>query len=235
MNTNGSPQLCRRMQLDLIPLYPADLDAAEAETVRDHAAGCGACAAELAVFAAQSARIAAAREGRRAPKLDLWEGVRAELAASPRGEIVRFPAIARRAGVAAAAAAAVLVGTLLAVGHGSPAPTPAPVPTNVAHGASPAPAAPGPAIAQQGTPPRHRQRPPRTFFQDEGSAPVRFAEDREVVPLNEESEVPTTPGTRDSYRHFEAEPGTRAAPADDSRPTRNKKKAPTSENGSLSF
>lgn len=245
-----SAQVCRRIQLDLIPLFPADLESAEAETVREHVATCAACAAELGAYAAQTARFAAAREGRRAPKLDLWEGVRAELAKPAEAPVLAFPGTFARRAFAAAAAIALLAGTFLALEKKGPQgstdgiavkPTPsttsAPVPTTNA--TSPPTTPRGPGLAQGDAPkapaPRALRRAPRTFFQDEGSAPFHLAQDREVLPLNEEAELPTT-RAGERFKDYEAEPGARP---DDARPARprdkTKKTRATGENESLSF
>jgi hypothetical protein len=93
-----------------------------------------------------------------------------------------------------------------------------------------------PTIAQQPQQPqpvRRARRPARTLFEDEGAAPVRYAEDREIVPLDEQAEVPARGGARnrEGFRLYEADPGN--APA--KTPGNQKKKPSTDENGSLSF
>jgi hypothetical protein len=229
--------LCRRVQLDLIPLFSADLDAAEAETVREHVAVCTACAAELAVYADQAARFAAAREGRRAPRLELWERVRADLAEpAPRGEILTLSSFTRRVGFVAAAAA-IFVASIAGLRWLAPSSEVTPPAPSIA-GRLPESATPSHEIAVKlGTTPGRRgeragsvartpRSRPRTLFQDEGAAPVRFAEDRELVPLDEESVVPA-PGL--GFGQVEAEPARR-----DPNPSK-KSSRPDPESESLSF
>jgi hypothetical protein len=176
---------------DLLPLFPDDLDPSEAAKVREHVATCNGCAVELGIFASQAARFATLRQGRE--KVDLFAGI-AERLARP-APVVAFP---RRFGVVAAAAAAavVLAFGLLSQARGPIEPI-APA-DGIARGQTPP--APRPTVAPHEVaithvaPQQHRaRRAPIQLFESDGATPaVSFATERELVPLDEEADIPQT-------------------------------------------
>jgi hypothetical protein len=184
---------------ELIPLFPDDLDLSEAEGVREHVASCTACAAELGVFLAQAARFAQLRTGR--PSVDLFSGIREKLArpepVTPElvTNVVAFP-LRRVAFAAAAAGVAIAIG-ILAFRQGPAKPDSiakqpevknTEVKKNVEVATNPQPEEPR----------RVRAPRPRIFeaedsqplFRHRSNSPFSPADAVEVVPLDEEAEVP---------------------------------------------
>jgi hypothetical protein len=214
---------------DLIPLFPDDLDAPEAALVREHVAGCSACAAELGVYAAQSACFARLRDGRE--PVDLFSGIQAKLAQEPRGEVVRV-SFARRAMFAAAAAGLVAAFTLWAWTHGQPS-MPESVAVNPPKAPSPNTKVPGTSLPQQGLAttkmprtdrPARRHSPRRHFFEQEGATPMpwggnngaHIVDEREFVPLDEEAEPVTPTGNKRFAPPPAAHPNPKASDEDQS-------------------
>jgi len=195
---------------DLIPLFPDDLEASEATLVREHITGCAPCAAELGVYAAQSAVFARAREGR--GRVSLYAGIQAKLHESPAqtavgaAQIMAFP---RRPLYAAAAAALVLGLGLLALRSGNNAPRPVQKSDddNVALNKPVEAPAPRTQPTQAPRPVRPHGFGHRNFFDSEGATPYRLADSVELVPLDEEAEVPQTPS-----KTYAAPPAAHPAP-----------------------
>jgi hypothetical protein len=194
---------------DVIPLFPDDLDASEATLVREHVASCAPCAAELGVYAAQSAVFARAREGR--GRVSLYAGIQAKLHESPAqsAQSARITAFPRRPLYAAAAAALVLGLGLLALRSGNNAPRPIQKTddNNVALNKPVETPAPRTQPTQQAPRPARHGFGHRNFFDSEGATPYRLADSVELVPLDEEAEVPQTPS-----KTYAAPPAAHPAP-----------------------
>jgi hypothetical protein len=188
----------------LIPLFPNDLEPGESALVTEHVAACPLCAAELGMFVAQAARFQQVREGR-STRVDLWAGIQSKLAQPALAPVTSFALLTRGRAVAAAAAVLALVG-LFAWSNRSGAPT-EPT-TNVAVKAPTAPltvpvVTPAPKKAEQPVVAHHRkQRHGPTFF-DESASPVKLAKEVELLPLDEEADVPS--GNK-RFSHSESTP-----------------------------
>jgi len=183
---------CKQVR-DLIPLFSEDLDLSEAESVREHVASCTACAAELGIFLSQAARFAQLRTGR--PGVDLMAGIEKKLARpAPAGRLAAFPV--RRVAVAAAAAGLVLALGLFAFKHET-----TPVADTIAKKPAPQTLAPRANEGFVANTPRHmHHQRPRIFetehaqplFGRRGGGAIAAGGEVELVPLDEEAEVPQT-------------------------------------------
>jgi hypothetical protein len=208
---------------ELIPLFPDDLDTNETAMVREHVARCTECAAELGVYASQAAVFAQVREGRE--KVDLFSGIQAKLAQpEARGEIVRVTFGARALFAAAAAGVVIAFGlfSLLqpqqpvqpdkGVAHVDPRPvTPNKTPDVRTPGTN---QTPGVLVNDPKTNDRRapRARNPRRRIFDAGDGALPFfggndkrfvggGAERELLPLDEEAEIPSVQPRK---RHFQA-------------------------------
>ncbi|MBI3725306.1 hypothetical protein HY251_15345 [bacterium] len=225
--------VCRRMR-ELIPLFAgsacspssasaSDLEPSEAALVREHVASCAACAADLGVYVAQAARFQAVREER--PRVDLWEGIQRRLAEPEPARVIAFTSADRSLRRALAVAA----GLVLAFGffayergafRGSPAEQPL-SPDVASKEPTPAPTNNAPVLVKHEKTPAPRRiapRLPRTIFED-NSADFHVAEERELIPMDDDAFVPAT---GKGYGHLEAEPEAPARPS----PRKNTTKKP---------